>query len=132
MRHLEKTINITLQRVENQADLLWCVDSHHILIDRDPKFLQRLFSFFLHLLGSLHLLLPRFVQALHELLTGIHLVLEFGLRHCPDLTVLRLERDLLFLWWDHWIENILGRATRYTGCNAKDEPSLSRYVDVHS
>ena len=83
-----------------------------VLIHGDTKLFQRLLSLSLNLLCALHLLFPGLVQALHELLARLQLVLQLRLRDCFDRPILCLVSDLLLRCWDRWVENSLGARTR--------------------
>ena len=98
-------------RATYQIDQVWhslrCVDAHIVLVHSDTQFLQRLLSFFLYLLRTLHLLLPSLVQALHEFLTRLQLFLELRFGDSPDRTVLGLVRYLLLRCGNLGIEDRL-------------------------
>lgn len=70
---------------------------HIILLHRDPQLLQRLLPLLLHLLRPCHLLLPRLIQVVHQLLTRLQLLLQFRLGDFLDRAVFGFVlHDLLF------------------------------------
>ena len=87
-----------------------------VLVNRDTQLFKRLLALLLHLLRPLHLLLPGFVETLHELLTRLQLFLQLRFRHSLDCAILRLVRDLLLGCGDLGIVNRLTRRSRNTRC----------------
>lgn len=83
------------------------MNTDEILLHRNPKLLERLLPFLLHLLSSLQLLLPGLVQALHKFLARLHLFLELSLGHSFDSAIFRLIRDFLLFWGNSRIERCL-------------------------
>ena len=90
--------------------------AHVVLVDRDTQLLECLLSLALDLLCALHLLLPRLVQTLHELLARLQLLLQLRLRDRLDRPILCLVRDLLLGCGDLGIVNRLTRRSRNTRC----------------
>ena len=75
--------------------LLGRMNANQILLNMNPQLLQSLLPLLLNLLSPRHLLLPRLVQTLHELLARLQLLLQLRLRDRLDRPILRLVRDLL-------------------------------------
>ena len=71
------------------------VYAHVVLVDRDTKLLEHLFTLPLNLLRVLHLLLSRLVETLHELLACLQLVLQLCLHNGLNGTVFGLVRNFL-------------------------------------
>lgn len=113
MGHLEGNVRRSYSHYRQNAYLLRRVDANVVLLYRDTQLLQRLFALFLHFLRPRHLILPCLVQALHQFLTGLHLLLQFGFGDGLDLAVFRLVGDPLFLGGYSGIEGVLrARASR--------------------
>ena len=70
--------------------------------------LERLLPLLLHLLRPLHFLFPCLVQTLHQLLAGLHLILQLCLGDCLEFPVARPIRDFLLLWRHLGVIHVLG------------------------
>jgi energy-converting hydrogenase Eha subunit F len=61
------------------------MNPNQILLNRDPKTLQRLLPLLLHLLGLLQLHLPSLLHTSHQLLTRLKLILQLRFRNGLEL-----------------------------------------------